>query len=212
MAILDSALQLSVAVAIPAFDGSNTSSQLNVMSDGQPMIGAVSSTMAISCSQVLTLPHSSVAVQVLLKTPLCPPQPAITAALLSVKSNSIVPSALQLSVAVGIPVNEGSKDSSQLISMLAAQVISGFVISTTWMICSQISTLPHSSSAVHVLMIVPWCPPHSVSTALLLSEKVIVILFAPLQLSVAVACPVLLGSITSSQLIVISDGQVITGA
>ena len=39
-----------------------------------------------------------------------------------------------------------------------------------------------------------------------------VILFSPLQLSVAVACPVLEGSIDSSQLIVNSIGQVSVGA
>ena len=79
-------------------------------------------------------------------------------------------------------------------------------------ICSQLDSLPHSSTAVHTLIIVPVVPSHSVNGPPSLSSKVIAIFPSPLQLSVAVASPVLAGAISSSQEIVISAAQVITGA
>ena len=80
------------------------------------------------------------------------------------------------------------------------------------MICSQVDSLPHSSTAVHTLTITPAVPSHSVNAPPSLSAKVIVIFPVSLQLSVAVASPVALGALSSSQLTVMSGAHVKTGA
>ena len=124
----------------------------------------------------------------------------------------IFPPSLQLSVAVASPVAAGVWSASQLTVMSAAQLITGATSSITVMICSQVDSLPHSSTAVHTLRIVPALPPQSVNTPPSLSSNEIVIFVTSLQLSVAVISPVALGVLSSSQLIVISATHAITGA
>ena len=80
------------------------------------------------------------------------------------------------------------------------------------MICSQVDSFPHSSTAVHTLVIVPAKPPHSVKTPSLTSWNVIVIDSAKVQLSVATVNPVLSGSKESSQLTVMFVAQVKTAS
>ena len=80
------------------------------------------------------------------------------------------------------------------------------------MICSQVDSLPHSSTAVHTLTITPVVPSHSFKAPPSLSSNVIVIFPVSLQLSVALASPVALGVLSSSQLTVMSGAHVKTGA
>ena len=72
--------------------------------------------------------------------------------------------------------------------------------------------MPHSSTAVHTLTIAPAVPLQAANAPPFWSTNVSVILPAALQLSVAVAWPVISGVVLSSQLIVISAGQVTSGA
>ena len=71
--------------------------------------------------------------------------------------------------------------------MSAGQVKVGAWSSTTVMICSQVLSFPHSSTAVHTLVNVPAAPPQAFRLPLSLSTKVIDTALPSLQLSVAVA-------------------------
>ena len=71
--IFPAALQLSVAVGDPVAAGSVESSQLTVTFSAQTIVGAELSSIVILCSQVDTFPQSSLASQVLMKTPWLPP-------------------------------------------------------------------------------------------------------------------------------------------
>ena len=70
-----------------------------------------------------------------------------------------------------------------------AQVIVGAWLSSTVMICIQVASLPHASTAVHVLAMTPALPPQLAKLPALSSVKVIVIAPVSEQLSVAVALP-----------------------
>ena len=56
----------------------------------------------------------------------------------------------QLSTAVDEPVFDGSVDAAQSIDVLAAQVITGGVVSVMVMVCTQVEELPQASVAVQV--------------------------------------------------------------
>jgi hypothetical protein len=62
--------------------------------------------------------------------------------------------AVQLSVAVALPVCAGRLEVSQLIVVSWAQAITGFVVSCTVMVWLQLLALLQASVAVHVLVIV----------------------------------------------------------
>ena len=113
----------------------------------------------------------------------------------------------QLSVAVAVPRVAGVIGSWQLMVTLAGQVISGAVISCTVMVCTQVDTLLQLSVAVQVLVItkLPAHEPGVVTSAKVTTGEAS-------QLSEAVATPVEAGTEGSSQLRVISAGQVIAGA
>ncbi|MDP7743874.1 MAG: hypothetical protein QGF67_20705, partial [Lentisphaeria bacterium] len=124
-----------------------------VVSAGQVMLGASSSTTAMVWSQVLLLPQASVAVQVRVMTLSCAQLPAATlSAEFAVRFGS------QLSVAVALPSAATLVDSPQLIVTFAGQVIAGAVVSVIVMIWSQeVLLLPQASVAVQVrVRIVSW--------------------------------------------------------
>src|SRR5687768_3680307 len=114
---------------------------------------------------------------------------------------------LQSSVAVAVPVLLGSVEAEQSIVVSAGQLITGGVVSVTLMVCTQLEELPQASVAVQVRVMV-WLPGQLPGTVL----SVKVTTGAGSQLSVAVALPVLLGSVEAEQSIVVSAGQLITGA
>ena len=66
--MIDTELQLSVAVAVPVFDGSVLAEQAMVTLIGQVIAGARISWIVIVWVQVFILPHASVAFQVLVMT------------------------------------------------------------------------------------------------------------------------------------------------
>src|SRR5439155_3532637 len=143
---------------------------------------------------VAVFPHRSVAVQVrsIPGTPLqlgavgvslnskltAPPGP-------SGLEPNIAPAPGQLSVAVGVPVCDGSVDSPHWRSRSGGQVIAGAVVSTKMMCWTQVAVLPHRSVAFHVRSI-PGTPVHPAGVPALVKPRVT----GPAQLSVAVAEPV----------------------
>ena len=91
----------------------------------------------------------------------------------------------------------------------AGTVKVGGVLSTILIICSQMLAFPASSVAVKVLVSVPVLPPQPSNTKLSSKETT----GLALQTSVAVAIPVLAGSVLSPQPISIGlGGQTIIGA
>ena len=56
----------------------------------------------------------------------------------------------QLSVAVAIPVDAGDVSAIRAIIVSAGQMRSGGVVSSIKIVCTQLPTLPHSSTAVWV--------------------------------------------------------------
>jgi hypothetical protein len=113
----------------------------------------------------------------------------------------------QLSVAVALPVFAGSVLAVHSMVMLPGHVIAGAVLSSTVMVWTQLLLLPQSSMAVHVRVIVYSCghPPAAVTSAYVGVTELS-------QLSVAVALPVLAGSVLAVHSIVTFIGQVIAGA
>ena len=92
---------------------------------------------------------------------------------------------------MAVPVVAGSVDDSHDIVMFAGHVIVGAVLSMTVINCVPLAILLHASMADHDLTIVP-VPLHPVSPRTL-SEKTT--FTDAVQLSVAVAAPVMLGSV-----------------
>src|SRR5881409_2438159 len=194
--------QLSVAVAVPVSAGSVESPQAKTLSAGQAIPGGVVSAKLMCCTQVLMLPQASWAFQVR-AMPALPVQLAGVAASVKV----MVTGWPQLSVALALPVLAGAVQSPQARTLSAGQVMTGATVSAKVMCCTQLLLLPQASSAFQVRSM-PALPVQLAGVAA--SVKVIVGL--PPQLSVAVALPVLLGSVEAPHCNCLSAGQVITGA
>jgi hypothetical protein len=168
---------------------------------GQVISGAALSSTKMTWIQVVELPHSSSAIQVLLSVNSCGHVPGKL-----ISEKVIVGVRSQLSVAVAVPVAGGNVLSEHEMVRFGGQVNSGPALSSTKMTCTQEAELPQSSAANQVLLIVYSCgqPPATVT-----SEEVIV--GVPSQLSVAVAVPVFAGNVLSVQSTVMFAGQVIAG-
>jgi len=117
-----------------------------VVGDGNADItgGVVSSTLIV-CDALVTFPHASVAVHVLVIL-YDPGQLPGMVTFANVKVG--VP---QLSVAVGV-VHEGVPEHSMVVGAGNAD-ITGCVVSSTLIVCDALVTFPHASVAVHVLVI-----------------------------------------------------------
>ena len=95
----------------------------------------------------------------------------------------------QPSVAVAVPVPAGDVSPPHSTTIPAGHVITGPVVSTTIMVCAQDEVFPHSSIAVHVLVIVSVFPQPGITV----SVKDTVVVPQP---SVAVAVPVAAGVVS----------------
>ena len=113
----------------------------------------------------------------------------------------------QLSVAVADPVFAGNCEAWQFIVKLAGQVITGAVISRTVIVWLHVLKFPQLSDArqVRVITLLPEQLPATVASVYEITGDAS-------QLSVAVAVPVLAGSVDAWQLMVVFAGQVKTGA
>jgi len=117
------------------------------ISCGQVITGGVVSTTVIVWTQVETLPHSSVAVQVRVMVSVLP-QPGSDVSL------CVIATVPQVSVAVAWPVALGEVSAGHSRVTSGGQVIIGGVVSTTVMVWTQVEVLPHWSVAVQVRMMV----------------------------------------------------------
>jgi hypothetical protein len=202
--------QLSLTVAEPraAAIWSAVGLQPNIPLAGLPVaaiIGGVMSTVQVTvrATGVAALPQASLAFQVLVwERPhpldvtvlsdgvgvIDPPQLSVTVA---------VPRAALIWSAVGLQAR---------VVVVPVAVMTGGVVSPKVMCCRQVATLPQAFVAFHVRSM-PGLPVQLAAVA----ASVWVIVGVP-QLSVAVAVPVLEGSVEAPHASTLSAGQVITGA
>jgi hypothetical protein len=141
--------QLSVAVTVKLTGLpvaiAHEAAATEVTPPGQVITGGVVSTKVMCCTHVLMLLQASVAFHVR-SMPGLPVQLGGVAA--SVKLMVGVPP--QLSVAVAVPVFAGAVESPHCNCLSGGQVITGGVVSTNVMCCTQVLILPHPSVAFHV--------------------------------------------------------------
>src|SRR5690606_40188283 len=130
--------------------GSIASSHSTVTLAGQVITGGVVSSTVIVCTQSLALPQLSTAVHVRSMVYVSGHEPGMV---VSEYVISVIGS-VQLSVAVASPRDTGKVLSSHSTVTLAGQVITGGVVSSTVIVCTQSLALPQSSTAVHVRSIV----------------------------------------------------------
>src|SRR5437899_9160783 len=109
---------------------------------------------------------------------------------------------LQSSVAVAVPVSAGAVAFPTRRSSDLGQVITGAWVSVTVIVCGQLLLLPQLSSAVQVRVMrsLEDTPPPPL-------HRLDVMLFPPLQSSVAVAVPVSAGAVEAVQSTVTLPGQ-----
>jgi hypothetical protein len=170
---------------------------------GQVISGGVLSSTMIVCTQILLLPQSSVALQVLnmvYSWEHCP-VPAVTSL------NVIVGVASQRSVAVAVPVLAGSVLAVHSMMRPVGQVMIGGILSSIVIVCVHVLLLPQSSVALQVLVILNSCG--HVGNATVTSLKDIVGVIS--HRSVAVAVPVVAGSVLAVHAIVTFIGHVMIG-
>ena len=136
-------VQLSVAVGVIQ-DGVPEHSMVVGAGNAEITGGVVSSTLMV-WDAFATFPHASVAVHVLVMEYSFGHDPGIVT---SAKVNVGVP---QLSVAVGV-VHEGVPEHSMVVGAGNADITGG-VVSSTLIVWDALVIFPHSSVAVHVLVI-----------------------------------------------------------
>src|ERR1051325_9235903 len=196
--LIDAPPQLSVAVGASK---SQAVPHCTVLLDAQVMIGAVVSLKLMVCRQLALLPQPSVAVQVrrMLALPV-----QFVAPKESPKTRLVMPPQVSVAVATPVLLVVGATVHSRVI--LVGHTITGGVVSLKLMVCTQLALLPQPSVAVQVRRMVALpvqfvAPKESLKTRLVM----------PLQVSVALATPVLLvvGATVHSRVILV--GHTITG-
>jgi hypothetical protein len=110
----------------------------------------------------------------------------------------------QVSLAVAIPVSNGSVGPEHSTVLSLGQVITGGVVSTIVIFCTQLALLPQASVAVQVRVITPLLPQPGTNVSLNVTV-------ASVHASVPVAIPVAAGSVAPVHSTVLSAGHVITG-
>ena len=141
--------QLSDVVTLPVLGAGTWLAHDTVVFGGQAIVGGVLSSTTMICKQVALLPQSSVAVHVRLIVYSCGHAPAMVT---SPRTTNKVAS--HASLVVGIPVVAGSVLAEQEMVTFAGHVITGLMLSSIVMSCVHVAVLPHTSVAVHVLVIV----------------------------------------------------------
>src|SRR6185369_3619678 len=143
-------LQESVAVATPVRFVVGAKVHSMVMSAGQTITGSTVSLKLIVCTQLLLLPHESVADQVRRIRPL-----PVQLVVLKASTKLMFVMALHVSVAVALPVMSvvGATVHSRVMS--AGQTMAGGTVSLKLIVCTQRLLLPQPSHAVQVRRIAP---------------------------------------------------------
>jgi len=141
--------QLSEAVTRLILGAGTSARHASIKVPGQPMVGGITSSRVIVCTQVLELPQLSVAVHVreMPELPVHPPGVVASEYVMEIERS-------QLSVAVAKPVLAGSVELPQASVIFGGQLITGAVISCTVIVWLQVTKFPHRSVACQVLVIV----------------------------------------------------------
>src|SRR5438552_3930319 len=194
-------LHVSVAVAAPVLFVVAATVHSRVMFVGQTITGGTVSLKLIVCRHVEVLPQPSKAVQVRRMVPL-PVQLVVPKA--STKLMFVTP--LHVSVAVAVPVLLVVAATVHSRVMFVGQTITGGTVSLKLIVCRHVEVLPQPSKAVQVRRMVP------LPVQLVLPKASTKLMFVtPLQVSVAVAVPVLLVVAAMVHSKVMFVGQTITG-
>jgi Ni,Fe-hydrogenase III small subunit len=135
--------QLSVAVGV-VHEGVPEHSIVVGAGNAEITGGVVSFTLMV-CDAIVTLPHASVAVHVLVMLYEPEHEPGV------VTSANVNVGVLQLSVAVGV-VHEGVPEHSIVVGPGRGEITGG-VVSSTLIVWEALVTFPQASVAVHVLVI-----------------------------------------------------------
>ena len=157
-------------------------SSISWLSGQKVNTGGSLSTMAMDCTCVVTLPHRSVSVHVLI-IPLRNPLSSNDST--SIMSTLISPTAEQLSsIIVGSPVTPKSVGSSvQERSKSPGNAAVGTISSMMVMVCSVESLLPQASSKTHLRIIIRASPRHPLPPLSVCTPSTVI---SSAQLSVAV--------------------------
>src|SRR5689334_715373 len=150
--MLATPLQSSLALAVPVLPGAVEAEQSTCTLGGQLISGAWVSLTVIVCTQLEELPQLSVAVQVRAITWLPAQAPGASTSLWPMLATP-----LQSSVALAVPVLDGSLEALQSMLASAGQLIAGPVVSLSVSVCTQLEELPQSSAAVQV-RVITWLP------------------------------------------------------
>jgi hypothetical protein len=147
------ALQVSVAVARPVALVAVLPPHSTVTFAGALRTGGVMSRTVRVWTQLDWLPQASVARHVREMTRALPH-------VVTLESENVNCTALQMSLAVALPVLFVEMSAGQSSVRLAGQTITGGVVSRTVMICVQLEVLPQGSVAVH-RRLMEYEPPHA---------------------------------------------------
>src|SRR5438094_7401586 len=141
--------QLSVAVTRPVFVGSNDPLHSTITLVAQVRTGGIVSSTVILCVASPKLPHSSVTrytrVTVPGQRPTSPLSPVREKVSVGVQVSLAVPPAARKAARLAC----GAGTSSAHWTAKLGQVMVGFRVSTTVMVCTPLVLLPHWSIAVH---------------------------------------------------------------
>src|SRR6266704_3307156 len=141
--------QLSVAVGRPVFAGSSETLHSTIALVGQVRTGGIVSSTVNLCVASPKLPHSSVTRYTRVTVPGQRPTSPL----------SLVREKVSVGLHVSLAVPPAARNAARLAyaagtssahwTALAGQVMLGFRVSTTVMVCSRLVLLPHGSVAVH---------------------------------------------------------------
>jgi hypothetical protein len=189
-----------VLVGVPVCSGNVLAKHCTVTSDGQFINGGVLSSTKMIWLQVDVFPHASVVFQVRMIVFSWGQEPGV------ITSVDVIKNVEQLSVADAVPVVAGSVLAVHSIVTFAGQVVCGEVVSSTVIVWLHEFTFPHASVAFQLRIMVRSC---GQSPGRIASVKVIARVE---QLSVAVADPVVAGSVLAVHWMVTLTGHIIEGA
>src|SRR6188768_1189361 len=142
-------VQLSEAVTEVVKGAGTSAAQVKLAGPGTPvMVGGTLSLTVIVCEEVAELPHTSVAVHVLVTEYLLAQAPGV---ITSLTVTVTIP--VQLSEAVTEVVKGAGTSAAQVkLAGPGTPVMVGGTLSLTVIVCEEVAELPHTSVAVHVLV------------------------------------------------------------
>src|SRR6266516_1825870 len=158
--------QLSVAVTRPVFAGSSEVLHSTITLVAQVRTGGIVSSTVILCVASPKLPQSSVTRYTRVTVPGQLPTSTLLLVMENVSAGSLLSVAVPPAARNAARLAYAAGTSPAHWTAMFGQVIVGFCVSTTAMICSPLVVLPHRSVAVHRRRIVRVSPQLLVTTSL----------------------------------------------